>query len=101
MEEVVHGREWIALMCREYRVRRACREPFDTRQRHANGLAARHEGRSRLVYRRRQQLQPEPMAFEDIDQRMIKPFAVRQYRRHEFGGEIAFEPRGLIRLDAV
>src|SRR6266550_8895270 len=41
------------------------------------------------------------MAFEDIDQRMIKAFAVRQHRGHELGWKITLEPRGLIRLDAV
>src|SRR3989442_15368031 len=41
------------------------------------------------------------MAFEDIDQRMIKAFAVRQHRCHELGGKVTLEPRGLIRLDAV
>ena len=41
------------------------------------------------------------MAFEDIDQRMIKAFAVGEHARHEFGGIISLQPGGLIRLDAI
>src|SRR5262245_8980395 len=41
------------------------------------------------------------MAFEDINQRMVKAFAVGQHARHEFGGIIALQPRGLIRLHAI
>ena len=63
--------------------------------------AMRHEGRAGFVDRRRQEFQTEPVAFQHINQRVIKSLAVGQHRRHELRGIITFEPRGLIRLDAV
>ena len=41
------------------------------------------------------------MTFEDIDQRMIKAFAIGKHRRHEFDRVIFFEPRRLIRLHSI
>ena len=41
------------------------------------------------------------MAFEHIDQRMIKAFAVGEHGGHELGGVMELEPGGLIGLDAV
>ena len=35
---------------------------------------------------------PKPMAFQHINKRMIKSFAVGQNCRHEFGWKISFEP---------
>ena len=41
------------------------------------------------------------MTFEDVNQRMVKAFAVGQHAGHEFGRVITLEPRRLIRLNAV
>ncbi len=68
---------------------------------HPSAFWLRHKRRSRFVHGWWQQLQAEPVAFKDIDQRMIKPFSVGQHARHELGGVIPLEPRRLIRLDTV
>jgi len=41
------------------------------------------------------------MTFEDVNKRIIKPFAVRKDSRHEFSGVIKFEPGGLVRFNAI
>ncbi len=57
--------------------------------------------RPRIIDGRRQQGNPQPVTFQDIDQRTIKAFAVGEHRRHKFSGIMQLEPRGLIGLDAV
>src|SRR5581483_7132722 len=44
----------------------------------------------------RQEPDVQAMAFEDVDQRTIKAFAVGKNGRHEFSGVMQFEPAGLI-----
>lgn len=76
-------------------------DPFRPRERNPNGKAVNGELRPRLVHRRRQKLQTQPAAFQDINQGLIEPLAVGQHCRHELRRVAAFEPRGLIRLDTV
>ena len=59
------------------------------------------EGRAGMIHAGRQQSEAEPVTFEHINQRMIKSFSVREHGGHEFGREIALQPRRLIGLDAV
>src|SRR5205085_12400628 len=54
-----------------------------------------------LFRSRRRQRDSEPMALQNVNERMVKTFAVREHRRHELGGIITLEPSGLIRLDSV
>src|SRR5205809_192911 len=57
--------------------------------------------RSRLIHRRRQQWNPEPVAFQNINQRSVKAFAVGENGSHKFGGVVMLEPCGLVGLNAV
>ena len=69
------------------------RESLGPGQRHANERTRRQSLRicSRLklrpgaVHRGRQELQPEPMTFQHINQRVIKSLAVGQHGGHELG----------------
>jgi hypothetical protein len=47
--------------------------------RNAHRLTVRNEARSWFIHRRRQELQSEAVTFEDIDQRMIKAFAMGEH----------------------
>src|ERR1700722_4216027 len=100
-EEISQRREWSSFASINHRARGAGRQSLDASQWCADELALRHKGRSWLVDGRRQEFQTETMTFQDIDQRMIKAFAVGQNSRHEFGGVMEFQPRGLIRLDTI
>ena len=88
-------------MGREQPVLGARGESLHPRQWNANRLTVWHEGRSRFIHRRRQQLQPEPVTFEHIDEWMIETLAVRQHAGHELGGMVSLEPGRLIRFNGV
>lgn len=85
-EEISQRREWPSFASINHSFRSAGSQPLDASQWCADELALRHKGRSRLIDGRRQEFQTETMTLQDIDQRMIKAFAVGQDSRYEFGG---------------
>jgi hypothetical protein len=60
-----------------------------------------HEGRPRFIHVWREQFKAEAMAFEDIDEGIIKAFAIGKHGGHEIGRVVMLEERCLIRLHAV
>src|SRR5262245_26609486 len=69
--------------------------------RRIRGCFNHRERRTRLVYRRRQQGDAEPVAFQDVYERSIKAFAVGEDGGHEFGWVILLEPGGLVSFNAI
>jgi hypothetical protein len=68
---------------------------------HANFAVADGELRSRFVDPGPPERDAQAMAFEDINERVIKAFAVGEHGGHEFSGIITLDPGGLIGLDAI
>ena len=60
-------------MCLKQGVGRTRGEALDPGHGCADPLAVRHKVWSGFVDRRRQQLKTEPVAFQDIDKRMVNP----------------------------
>src|SRR5580698_3544350 len=60
-----------------------------------------YEGGARFVYVRRKELYSEAMTFKNVNQRIVKTFAVGKHGGHEFRRKVTLEPCRLIRLDAI
>src|SRR6266568_2202500 len=54
-----------------------------------------------LIDGRGQKRDTQAMAFKNVDERIVKAFAVGEDGGHEFGRIIQLEPGGLIGLDAI
>ena len=88
---------------RDNRIDRRAADVSDCAESEADSLLA-DDGElvSRLVDIRRQQLEPEVARFVDVlDDAVGVADLRRQQRRHEVGGEVRLEPRGVVRDDRV
>ena len=76
-------------------------QSFDASEWDSNRFTLDREHRSGLIDKRRQQRDVEPVTFEHVNQRVIKPFSIGENCGHKLGRIIALEPCALVSLHSI